>query len=100
MDFSKYITLSTSTAISVSALNQTAKSRIDTVFSNAQNLPTIILEKQYAFSIIPEKITGQSSKFNVLFPATSGNIIEISKPREGESLVDQRPTFSGFAYPN
>lgn len=99
-NFNQYLILQENSSILITALHQTMKSTVDTTFSVAKNLPSITLQEQYSFSPQTTETSTESSKLNLTLPTSSGKTVDIISPKEGQTFIDQRPLFTGVAYPN
>lgn len=99
-NFNQYLILQESSSIVITALRQTMKSTVDTTFSVAKNLPSITLQEQYFFPPQTIETSTEASKLNLSLPIPSGKTIDIINPKEGQTFIDQRPLFTGIAYPN
>jgi len=99
-NFNQYLVLQESSQMVITAFRQTMKSTVDTTFSVAQNLPPITLQEQYSFSPQEEETSTEASKLSLAIPTSTGKAVDITNPKEGQTFTDQRPLFTGVAYPN
>ena len=99
-NLNQYLLLQEDSPIVITALRQTMKSTVDTIFSVAKNLPSITLQEHYSFSPQTETVSTKDSQLNLTFPTSSGKTIDITNPKEGQAFIDQSPLFTGVAYPN
>lgn len=95
-----YFTLSNDTVFTITFFRQTMKASVTASFLAAQNLPPVTLLQQYVFNPPTETPSTQSSQLSVSQQLTQGETVQIIRPKQNESFVDQRPNFTGTSYPN
>lgn len=100
LTFDNYITLSNDTIFTITFFRQTMKASATASFLAAQNLPPVTLLQQYVFNPPTETPSTQSSQLSVTQQLTQGQAVQIIRPKQNESFIDQRPNFTGTSYPN
>lgn len=94
-----YITLSSDSTISLLLLREDMAGNVTALYSLSQNLPPVVLEQKYSFSS-EESLATASSELVVPKIELLNKSINISSPSEGQNFIDNKPLFSGTAYPN
>jgi len=92
-----YLVLEPDSQIFITSFRENYQAKIATNFQIAQNLPPATLNQNYSFS--PDEGAGlerPSEGFeSIEEPSASTTRPSVTSPRENQSFVDQKPTFSG-----
>lgn len=103
----KTINISPDANLNLQIIDSTHKSNVALLLSQADDIPTIILSKDYDFSIGNEPLSpspiASASGTPAAFPTTSEtntNKPQILTPQTDQSFKDQQPLFKGKAVPN
>lgn len=94
---SDYQILSSSSPIFMTFFRQSYSARITSDFQLAQNLPAVTLNQDYSFLPSTQSLVNkpESGFENIQEPTQSSQEPTVISPRENQSFVDSRPTFSG-----
>ncbi len=94
---SEYQILSPSSPVFLTFFRESYSARITSDFQLAQNLPPVTLNQDYSFLPSTQTIINQpqSGFENFEEPSQSSSEPVVISPRDNQSFVDSRPTFSG-----
>ena len=98
--------LAPATVLQIQVMTPTQQSTAKVLFSNAGNVPPIVLPQNYDFTLGPSQSASESaqpasgSAFPILETPAPVSSPEISTPTNAETFSDQQPTFQGRALPN
>lgn len=104
-DLSSLLDITTDSILKMKILNQTLESSISLLASQINPVPTVVLSKNYDFSISINPLSGdtasKSAETNDFPSLTASDVspsIQIIVPTADEEFKDFQPTFSGKAF--
>jgi hypothetical protein len=100
-DLKNYATFTKDSLFTLKAYFKDQSSYIEIPYSNLKNIPSVTLSQNYTFDFQEELINSTSgAELSIPRPSTQTSYtLSVSAPREGQSLIDDRPVIRGTSAP-